>query len=242
MKSLHSSSAALLLLFSLAVPTGANAELDFNLAVVSDYRFRGLSQSRLRPAVQGGVDYSAGGLYVGAWGSSIQWIRDAGGDGRAEIDLYGGIRGEFAPGLSWDFGLLRYQYIDHALPVSPNTTEVYAALGWGVATLKVSHSLRNLFGTAGSKGSTYVDLSAGFDLGDGLTLTPHLGYQKVAHHDDLSYADVAIGLSKDFGGFSLSAGAVHADVKKPGGIPVYASPKGRSLGRTALTLGLTASF
>ncbi len=60
MKSLHSSSAALLLLFSLAVPTGANAELDFNLAVVSDYRFRGLSQSRLRPAVQGGVDYSAG--------------------------------------------------------------------------------------------------------------------------------------------------------------------------------------
>lgn len=242
MKRLHASPALLLLLAALAAPTSASADLSFNLGAVSDYRFRGLSQSRLRPAVQGGVDFASGGLYAGAWASSIQWIRDAGGDSRGELDVYGGIRGEFAPGLSWDVGLLRYQYIDHALPVSPNTTEVYAALGWGVATLKVSHSLRNLFGTAGSKGSTYADLSAGFDLGDGFTLTPHLGYQKVAHNDDLSYADVAVGLSKDFGGFSLSASAVHADVKKVGGAPVYASPKGRNLGRTTVVLGVQADF
>jgi hypothetical protein len=46
-------------------------------AVVTDYRYRGISQTKLKPAVQGGVDYAAGGFYVGAWASTIKWIKDA---------------------------------------------------------------------------------------------------------------------------------------------------------------------
>lgn len=233
---------AALLLLALAAPFSASAELAYNVGGVSDYRYRGISQTRFRPALQGGVDYSAGAFYLGAWGSSIRWIRDAGGSTRAELDLYGGMKGEFAPGLSWDLGLLRYQYVDHGLAVSPNTTEAYAALGWGVSTLKLSTSLGNLFGFEDSRGSTYLDLSATIDLGQGLSFTPHLGYQTVRGSDQASYADLALGLSKSFGAFSLSANAVYADVKKRDGVPVYADPKGRSLGRAALVLGLKASF
>jgi uncharacterized protein (TIGR02001 family) len=235
-------SPAALLLVALVAPTSASADLSFNVGAVSDYRYRGLSQSRLRPALQGGVDYAAGRLYVGAWASTIQWVRDAGGGSRGELDVYAGAKGELAPGLAWDLGLLRYQYVDHALAVSPDTTEAYAALGWGVSTLKLSYSLGNLFGFADSRGSAYLDLSAAFDLGDGYSLSPHLGYQKVAGNDDASYADLALGLSKSFGGLVVQLSAVHADVKKLGGTPVYASPKGRSLGRTALVLGLKSSF
>ncbi|MBI3347552.1 MAG: hypothetical protein HY020_10125, partial [Burkholderiales bacterium] len=33
--------------------------LSFNVGVVSEYRYRGISQSRLKPALQGGIDYAA---------------------------------------------------------------------------------------------------------------------------------------------------------------------------------------
>jgi uncharacterized protein (TIGR02001 family) len=49
--------------------------LTFNAGVVTDYRYRGITQSRNEAAVQGGVDYAhKSGFYVGAWASTIKWI------------------------------------------------------------------------------------------------------------------------------------------------------------------------
>lgn len=74
-------------------PAPAADPLSFNVGVVSEYRYRGISQSRLRPALQGGIDYAgANGFYVGTWASTIKWVKDAGGDGDVEVDLYGGYR------------------------------------------------------------------------------------------------------------------------------------------------------
>jgi uncharacterized protein (TIGR02001 family) len=67
-----------------ALPGVAYADLAFNVGAVSDYRYRGISQTRLKPAVQGGIDYSIGGFYVGTWASTIKWIKDAGGDAPGE--------------------------------------------------------------------------------------------------------------------------------------------------------------
>ena len=47
-------------------PTIASAQVAFNAGVVTDYRYRGISQTRLKPAVQAGIDYAAGAFYVGA--------------------------------------------------------------------------------------------------------------------------------------------------------------------------------
>jgi uncharacterized protein (TIGR02001 family) len=72
----------------------ADDPLSFNASVVSDYRYRGISQIGLKPALQGGADYvSPSGFYVGAWGSTIKWIKDNGVMGSVELDLYGGYRG-----------------------------------------------------------------------------------------------------------------------------------------------------
>ncbi len=95
-----SSLATSALLLALAAPLHAQeAQPDqvtsFNAALVSDYRYRGISQTRLQPALQAGADFThnPSGLYAGAWASTITWTKDAGGGGDVEFDLYGGRRG-----------------------------------------------------------------------------------------------------------------------------------------------------
>jgi uncharacterized protein (TIGR02001 family) len=247
-----------------ALPSIVLAEdnpLSFNVSLTTDYRYRGISQTRLKPAVQGGADYALpGGLYIGTWASTIKWIKDAGqlqtpavdtGNSNIEWDIYGGYKGEISKELSYDVGLLLYVYPGNDLSniagaKNANTTEIYGALSFGPATLKYSHSLTSLFGTASatadSKNSGYLDLSATFDVGNGFSLTPHLGYQKVAKFSDLSYTDYALTLAKDWEGFSWSAAAVGADVKRIAGVPAYVSPSGKDLGKAALVLAVKKTF
>jgi len=220
--------------------------LSFNVSLTSDYRYRGISQSRLKPAIQGGVDYALpAGFYIGAWASSIKWVKDAGGGANAEIDLYGGYKGEITKDLTFDVGVLTYQYPSNDLPTSTNTTEIYGALTYGPATLKYSHSVTNLFGFADSKGSGYLDLSATFEVGPAIQLIPHVGYQKVAGgaNSDFSYTDYSFTVGKDFSGFFLSAAIVGADTKSIGGVKAYASPaNGKDLGKAGLVVAVKKTF
>ena len=211
----------------------------FSVGATSDYRYRGISQTRLKPALSGGLDYShASGWYAGTWLSSIQWIRDAGGDAAFEWDVYGGYKGTAGP-IGYDIGLLRYQYPRARLAVSPNTTEVYGALTYHVVTLKYSHALTHLFGFADSKGSGYLDLSANVDLGDGWSVVPHVGRQWVRRSSAFSYTDYAVTLNKDFGnGLVASAALIGARADKA----LYVTPSGRFTGKTAAVLALKYSF
>ena len=236
-----------------AVPSLSQAEdsaLSFNLGAVTDYRYRGISQTRLNPALQGGADYALpGGFYVGTWLSTIKWIKDWGGDADVEWDVYAGYKGEISKELGYDVGVLGYLYPGAVTDAwtaagfkNPNTAEVYGALTYGPATLKYSHSVTNLFGTPDSKQSGYLDLSASFDVA-GLALTPHIGYQSVRHASDFSYTDYALTVSKDVAGFVLSAAIVGADTKSINGAKAYASPaNGKDLGRAGLVLGIKKTF
>jgi uncharacterized protein (TIGR02001 family) len=227
--------AALALATSAGLPSLAYAQLAFNAGVVSDYRYRGISQSRLKPALQGGVDFSSGGLYVGAWASTIKWIKDGGGDGNLELDLYGGYKGEISAGIGYDVGLLTYQYPSNKLNPSANTTEVYGALSYGPATLKYSHSTSNLFGFANSKNSGYVDLSATFDIA-GFSVTPHIGRQTVKNNAGASYTDASLTVAKDIGnGIVLNVTIVDTNTAAYVGA-------GKDLGKAGLVLGAKINF
>ncbi len=234
-------------------PAAPESSLSFNVGVTTDYRYRGLTQSRFDPALQGGVDYAdKSGFYVGAWGSTIKWIKDAGEitghsdvKGPVEVDLYAGYKGAVGE-VAYDVGFLRYEYMGNKLVNSgsygnANTNEIYSAITYGAFTAKYSHALSNLFGNLNSKNSYYLDLSATFDLGNGFSLVPHVGYQKLkgAANVDGTYTDYALTLSKDLGnGLSATGAVVGTDAKKS----FYYTPEGKATGKDGLVVGLKYAF
>jgi len=179
-----------------------------NVTVVNDYRYRGISQSNFKPAIQGGFDYAHdSGFYVGNWNSSISWISDSysptGSNSSfnknntnvsapIEMDFYAGFKKELiGEGFASDLGFLQYYYPTSGIPntngstSNPNTSEIYAAQNYtfGPVTgfVKVSYAVSTLFGTANSSGSYYPDFTVNYDTGVwGLALNGHIGYQYVA--------------------------------------------------------------
>jgi uncharacterized protein (TIGR02001 family) len=235
------------------MPSMSYADVAFNVGAVSDYRYRGISQTRLKPALQGGVDYTQGGLYLGAWASTIKWVEDTGrilavdtGNANLELDLYGGYKGEIVKDLGYDVGVLAYVYPGNKLgDTSPafknaNTTEIYGALTYGPATLKYSHAVTNLFGNPDSKNSFYVDASATFDV-QGFSVTPHVGYQKVKgpYDDPATYTDYSLTVAKEVSkGLVVSLAVIGTDADKTW----YVSPAGKFLGKSTAVLGVKYNF
>jgi uncharacterized protein (TIGR02001 family) len=216
-----------------------------NMALTSQYRFRGIMQSNNKPAVQGGFDIShSSGFYIGNWNSSITWLNDSDPDVSAglEMNFYGGYTHEFANGVSLDVGVLQYYY-PGSFPsgyVSPDTTEAYLGVGYGPVSFKYSHAFTNLFGVADSKNSQYYDLSASIPTGVwGLNLDTHVGYQRVRNLDDGSYTDWSLGLSKELGkGISASLSYVDTNADRN----VYMNSYGKYTGRAAAVFSLSAAF
>jgi len=250
-----------------AVPHVAHAEdanpLSFNVGLFSEYRYRGISQTRFNPAVQGGADYAfPSGFYVGTWLSNIKWIKDAGqintvdvGSANIEWDIYGGYKGEIVKDFTYDVGVLTYYYPSNKYKnitnaSNANTTEIYGALTYGPATVKYSHAVTTLFGVGDSKNSGYLEAAATFDLGSGFGITPHVGYQRVTgnvagvSNSVYSYTDYALTGTKDFGnGFVVSLAAMGTRTKDAPPAPyAYYSPDGKNLGKFTAVLGVKYTF
>lgn len=237
--------------FAQTTPAAPESAIAYNVGVVSEYRYRGLGQTKGDPALQGGVDYThASGFYLGAWGSTIKWIKEYAtaastpysAKGPIELDLYGGYKGEVS-GVAYDVGYLRYQYQGNTLEKAtffsnPNTDEVYGALTAGPVTAKYSYATSNLFGTLNSKGSTYLDLSATYDLGNGYSLVPHVGRQVVKNNDASSYTDIALTLNKDLGdGLAASVAAISTNAKASAW-----TYNGYNQGKNVVVVGVKYSF
>lgn len=206
--------AALLGAASLSASAESPHSVTANVGLVSDYAYRGWSQTDEKPALQGGVDYAhQSGLYAGVWGSNVSWLSDS--DPRVsnslELDLYGGYKGKIGS-VGYDVGLLQYYY-PGSYPRhfnSPNTLEGYAAASWEFLTFKYSYSFTDLFGAKNSDGSQYFDLSANYEVIDGLKLNAHVGRQKI--ENGTSYNDWKVGVTKSLGGFDLGLHYVDTDV------------------------------
>lgn len=115
-------------LASAAGAASAQGDLSANVAVTNDYVWRGVSQTDNGFAVQGGLDYTNGGFYVGTWASNV----DFGSDADIEVDLYGGFRGAITESLSFDVGVIGYIYPGED---DLDFLEVKAGLGYTVDAL-----------------------------------------------------------------------------------------------------------
>lgn len=223
-----------------------------NVGVVSDYLFRGITQTQGRPALQAGADYShSSGLYAGVWGSNVSWVRATGisPNNAIEADLYGGYKGSVGD-FTYDVGAIRYYYpkgdINPGL-VTPDTTEVYVGGGWKFVSLKYSHVLSDYFigwaGTNGekTKGSNYTDLSVTYPLNDKINLIGHVGRQNVRNFSAASYTDWRVGATYDAGFAVVGLSYSDTNAKSCGDTPAaYCwSGKDASKGRAVLSLSKT---
>jgi len=209
----------------------AASPLTFNIGAVSDYLYRGITQTSHKPAIQGGVDYAfSSGAYVGAWGSNVSWIKDSGaiatGDTGIELDTYFGFKNAIAEDLSYDVGYVRYNYLGSYEPAAgfnnADTAEVYGAATYKFVTLKYSYGLLDGFLTVpGAKGTNYLDLSASYPLTEsGVTLGAHIGKQTfvgttadsyTAAGNTLTYTDYKLSASKDFSGYVVGLAYTSTD-------------------------------
>ncbi|NQW84840.1 MAG: hypothetical protein HQ450_12925 [Alcaligenaceae bacterium] len=246
-----------------AAPAPDPSPLTANVSLTSDYRFRGISQSNLQPAIQGGFDYAhPSGFYVGNWNSSISWISDAASaagksvSAPIEMNFYAGYKYEWSKGFTADVGVLQYYYPTSGatgFTTTPNTTELYAAQNFTFDSvtgyLKFSYGATTFFGFSNSAGSNYTDLTVNYDTGVwGLTLNAHAGYQYVAGtaggssitNDSLySYTDWKLGATKDFGsGLSLAIAYIGTNAKKG----AYINSQGKALGGDTVLATLTKTF
>jgi len=197
--------------------------LSANVFLVSDYFFRGITQTWGKPAIQGGFDFShETGIYLGTWASNVSGNQYAGGS--MEWDLYGGYLHKFNDDVSLGAGVLYYYYpganTSKAYPgfwtgtvpdVKFDTFEGNIQANWKWVNAKFSYAFSNYFGANqdtgfkdDTKGTMYPEVNVNYPLMDNLTLVAHVGYTKYAEKlaapntqgkDDPSYADWKLGVS-----------------------------------------------
>ena len=216
-----------LLAATAALPTVALAQeestdgitISANATVVSDYRFRGVSQTGEKGAIQGGFSISHdSGFYVGTWGSNVNF----GGAG-AEIDAFAGYAREITSGLTADIGVTAYFY--PGLAGDTTIIEPYFSLSGdvGPASLKAAvawvpggqNSMIDPVTLEDGRSAIYLSGDAGIAIpSTPFTLKGHLGYAKsdsVLGGPDGDAVDYSIGLETSYKQLTLGVSYVNTD-------------------------------
>lgn len=208
----YSVALALLLGSIVAAPVAsADMEVSGNVALSTDYRFRGISQVDRSPAISGGFDVAwDSGFYVGTWASNVNFSNAA-----IEMDYYGGYGGSFNDDVSYDVGVIWYNYPDDGADPDLDYFEVYGSVSFGDATVGLAYS-PDYFAETDTFYYLYGDYS--FALAENLSLDLHLGYnyfddgeafgigEPPSFEDD--YFDFSVGVSTSAAGLDLSAAVV----------------------------------
>lgn len=149
-----------------------------SVALVTDYRFRGLSLSGGDFAVQGSIQVNhSSGLYAGTWASSLE--QDALDIyGSTEVDIYAGWTGKISSGLTADVGLLYYVYPGGSFG-DGNVFEPYASLtaAFGPASAKFGINYAWKQDSLGGDDNVYLYTDWSLAIPDTpVTITAHAGY------------------------------------------------------------------
>ncbi|MBP5986011.1 MAG: TorF family putative porin [Azonexus sp.] len=232
-----------------AAPTPEHT-LTGNLGLFTSYRFRGIDQTFGKPALQGGFDYShSSGIYLGNWNSNVS--QTAGyPDGNLEMDFYGGYKTTFGD-FGLDVGGLYYYY-----PGSRGQTlglnrgavdngELYIAGTWKFLTLKYSYAVTDYFSLPDSDGSSYLELNAAYDLGNGWGINGHAGHLWLKNYSVGDYTDWKLGVTKDIGGFVIGLSYVDTNADKTfytSSAAMHSGGDTKNLGRATAVLSVSKTF
>jgi len=177
----------------------AATEISANVALVSDYMFRGISQSNEDIAIQGGFDLAFdNGIYVGVWGSSVDFDTNGPGfDGSLELDPYIGWAGDITDNVGVDVGYMYYSYPGDDGP-DGDYQEFYLKFNVWDGTVGAIYS-DDYYGETGDFYYLFGDYSIA--LADTFSLDLHLGYNDLEKNggflgtDTDSYVDYSVGVT-----------------------------------------------
>ena len=174
------------------------ATFESNVALSSEYMWRGMTQTDGQAAISGGFDISGeSGAYFGVWGSNVEY----GDDATMELDYYLGYAGETEGGLSYDIGYLLYDFPG----ADYDAEEIYLGLGYsffGVTYYAGQDDIPDTLEFSVALGETGVGLTYGdfdevgkytilsYDLPMDLAgLTVSLSWNDIDYDSDLSEDD-----------------------------------------------------
>lgn len=209
--------------------------------LVSDYRFRGVSRSNKRPALQGTATLEhVSGVYGTVWASTISDYVFNGAD--AQVDLSAGYR-RTIDGTTFDVGVL-YYYHPGSGGIASDFVEPYASvshlLGPVTATGSVAYAPKQSALSIGNGGedNVYVagDLSAGIP-GTPFGLSAHLGrtFGPSAVSIGRAYTDWGLGATYTTRGLTFGVRYVDTD-------DAFITPRGRNAAAAGLVASVGLSF
>jgi len=170
----------------------AAQEVTGNVALGTDYIFRGITQTDGGPAVSGGFDIESDGFYAGVWASSVDFSDET----TMELDLYGGYAFS-SGGFDYDVGIIYYGYPDSpSAGGDQNFWEVYGGIARAFGPVdwdaKLSYS-PDFYAETGP--ALYVETGLGMEIGAGLTLDGRIGASRFDDVPTADYEDYNIGIS-----------------------------------------------
>jgi uncharacterized protein (TIGR02001 family) len=168
-----------------------------NIAISSDYVYRGVSQTNSSLAIQGGFDVAHNsGLSAGVWASNVALGNSS------EIDLYASYSLAISKDVTAAIGYKHYVYDGVS---ALNTGEINASVSAYGLTGTINWALTDYFGALNSDGTAYYDLSYTYAIKDlnNLALTLHYGWT-VGDGAQADYQDYSVGLSYPISGYTLA--------------------------------------
>lgn len=151
---------------------GSGFSLSSNVAITSNYVFRGVNESDEEPSVQGGFDLEhESGAYLGTWAASVAGY----GGGGVELDYFAGYGLDLSASLWADIGGYYYGY--PGADGEPNTQELYAGLGTSLGDIEgdfYAHVSDDYFDS--DESSTYLETNWSAPLTAGFYANAHFGY------------------------------------------------------------------
>lgn len=184
----------------------SQAQFSSTWTAVSDYDFRGFSQSSKDPALQASADYAFGdsGFAIGAWASNVDFGDSV--DGDIELDIYASYVGKINDTFSWTAGFTRYNY-----PGSSNSAtkvkigeyfEYYAGFNAGNFGFKQWYT-NDLY--AGDSSAQYTEANYTQPINDKFSLNFHAGYAWGDAWDNHELFDYAVQANYTAGKFQIFA-------------------------------------
>lgn len=179
--------------------------IEGNVTAMSDYIWRGVSQTQENPGVSGEFTLShASGFYAGAFLATVDFTGPSDEDDgmNTEVDLYVGYNHEFSESLNLDVSYLRYLYPGVNEGFNIDFNEVTVALGFGghyTAAVAYSDDAMKLGGS-----SLYYSLGGEWELESGFALAAGVGYYDLDDAIGEGYTDYNASISKSFGPANVS--------------------------------------